>query len=361
MQKSNFFNGIKVVEIAGVLAGPAAGMFFAELGAEVVKIENKKGGGDPIRKWKLPEEDQSKTSSAYYHSVNWNKQVVMLDFNSSDDLVLLNSYLQEADIALVNFKAGDATKWKLDNKSLRIEYPSLIIGEIKGFRDSERVAYDAVLQAETGFMSMNGTSDTPPLKMPIAFIDLFAGHQLKEGLLIALIHRMKTGKGSLVSVSLEESAIASLANQATAWLNCEVIASRKGSLHPVIAPYGETFMTADMRFILLAVGTDQQFARLCGILEIEGTELNPLYSTNPARVINRKKLKEVLEPEFAKWNSDELMKKLDAAGVPAGAVKDIKEVFETKTGTSLVLDQTESDGTQSKRVSTAIFSIEVNP
>src|SRR5688572_28449351 len=123
------FEGLKVVELAGVLAGPAAGMFFAELGAQVVKIENKRTGGDAIRKWKLPAEAEGNRISSYYHSVNWGKETRLLDFNNQDDLVMVHAYLNEADIALVNFKGDDAKKWQLDNTHLRLAYPDLIVGE----------------------------------------------------------------------------------------------------------------------------------------------------------------------------------------------------------------------------------------
>ena len=356
----NYFKGLKVVELAGVLAGPAAGLFFAELGATVVKVENKKTEGDPIRKWKLPEESKDNPASAYYHSVNWNKEVVFLDYNHPDDLVQLHALLQEADIALVNFKAGDAAKWHLDNTRLRLEYPSLIIGEIQGFKTSARIAYDAVLQAETGFMSINGTDATGPLKLPVAFIDLFAGHQLKQGLLVALLYRSKTGKGALVSVTLEESAIASLANQASAWLNTNVLPTQTGSLHPVIAPYGETFITKDQRFILLAVGTDTQFKKLCHVLNLPDLPLQMSFSTNPARVVNRTALARLLAPAFLSFNASELMAMLDEEGVPAGLVKNMEQVFESKTATSMIMRQTEQDGSISRRVRTAIFTIQEN-
>jgi len=357
---SRYFAGLKVVEISGVLAGPAAGLFFAELGAQVFKIENKRTGGDPIRKWKLPEEGEVK-ASAYYHSVNWGKETVVLDFGSADDLIRLHAYLQEADIALVNFKAGDAAKWKLDNTSLRLLYPQLIIGEIKGFKTSDRVAYDAVLQAETGFMSINGTALTGPLKMPVAFIDLFAGHQLKEGLLIALLNRSKHGKGALVSVTLEESAIASLANQASTWLNTGVIPQQQGSLHPVIAPYGETFCTLDKRYIVLAVGTDQQFRKLCNILAIQGVADNEEFSTNPARIVHRKKLAAILSEAFLLRSAEELMQEFAEQDVPAGLVKNMQQLFETPVAQEMILDQNEENNITSHRVRTAIFTIQTNP
>ena len=354
------FDGLKVVELAGVLAGPAAGMFFAELGAQVVKIENKLTEGDAIRRWKLPAEANSTRISSYYQSVNWGKEIKFLDFNDPDDLIVLHGYLNEADIALVNFKGEDAKKWHLDNTQLRLAYPDLIIGDIKGFKSSHRVAYDAVLQAETGFMSINGTDASGPLKMPVAFIDLFAGHQLKEGLLIALLQRSKTGKGGLVTVTLEESAIASLANQASAWLNTGELPVRNGSLHPVIAPYGETFKTADNRYIVLAVGTDLQFKKLCKMLDVPAILEDDRYLTNAQRVRNRASLATDLAAAFAVYTSEMLMDKLDAAGVPAGIVNDMEQLFRSAVAKNMILVQDEAGSFESKRVKTAVFSIEMN-
>jgi crotonobetainyl-CoA:carnitine CoA-transferase CaiB-like acyl-CoA transferase len=210
-------------------------------------------------------------------------------------------------------------------------------------------------------MSINGTALTGPLKMPVAFIDLFAGHQLKEGLLIALLNRSKHGKGALVSVSLEESAIASLANQASTWLNTGVIPQQQGSLHPVIAPYGETFSTLDKRHIVLAVGTDQQFRKLCGILGIQGVADSEEFSTNPARVVHRKKLGAILSEAFLLRNADELTQELAEQDIPAGLVKNMQQLFETTVAQEMVLEQAEDDEMVSRRVRTAVFNIETNP
>ena len=168
MNVKEYFKGLKVVEFASVLAGPAVGMFFAELGAKVIKIENI-NGGDLTRHWKQSNEDANSPSSAYYHSVNWNKTSIFMDLLSKTYYELAMNHISNADIVIVNFKAGDSEKFGLENSRLLEKFPNLIIGEIVGYPDSDRVAYDAVLQAETGFMSMNGLPETGPLKMPIAF------------------------------------------------------------------------------------------------------------------------------------------------------------------------------------------------
>lgn len=357
---NNYFSHLKVVELATVLAGPATGMFFAENGAQVIKIENKRSGGDPVRQWKVNGEEKSSATSAYYHAVNWNKEVVFADLTLADDRKTVRTYIAEADILLVNFRKGDADKYQLSNDLLRSEFPTLIIGVIEGFPGSSRAAYDAVLQAESGLMSLNGNSDSDALKMPVAFIDLFAAHQLKEGILTALLQRMTTGKGSVVTVSLYNSAIASLANQASSYLNLNIEPRRSGSLHPSIAPYGETFRTADGKQILIAAGTDRQFSSLCMILKLNDLINDPMFSANPSRVKNRNLLADRIASEIIKRYSDELTDALHANDVPCGIVRNVSEVLDDPSAAGIILSQKESDGSISKRVATVAFQIDSN-
>ncbi|MCX6296683.1 MAG: CoA transferase, partial [Bacteroidetes bacterium] len=213
---NTIFKDLKVIELANVLAGPAVGMFFAELGAQVIKIENKSTNGDVTRSWKIAKEDQKINSSAYYASVNWNKKSMFLDLKDASDKSKIIELIKEADIVISNYKKGDDIKLGMDFETLKKTNPTLIYAHISGFgEENSRTAFDIVLQAETGFMFMNGTKESGPIKMPVALIDILAAHQLKEGVLVALIKRMQTGNGSKVSVSLYDSAIASLANQAT--------------------------------------------------------------------------------------------------------------------------------------------------
>jgi crotonobetainyl-CoA:carnitine CoA-transferase CaiB-like acyl-CoA transferase len=355
--QTEFFKDLIVLELAGVLAGPAAGMFFAELGARVIKIENKRTDGDAIRRWKLPSDNPALNTSSYYHSVNWKKEVLFLDFSMEADREKVNEYLDRADIVLTNFRKSDALKLKFDPESLKLKYPALIIAEISGFSEDERVAYDAVLQAESGFMSMNGTPESGPLKMPVALIDVLAAHHLKEGILIALIHRLRTGKGSHVNVSLEEAAIASLANQAAGYLNTGEVPGLAGSLHPVIAPYGEVFTTSDQQKIVLAVGTDAQFSKLCALLSCDQIAIDPQYAANFSRVKNRKSLFTELQSAISHFPGKSLMEQLNKQGIPAGLIRDMKEVFNTPHARAMVLEQEEENGMISKRVRTTAFKI----
>src|SRR3954465_2895072 len=276
-----FFKDLKIVELANVLAGPAVGLFFAELGASVVKIENKRTNGDITRGWKLPTENKDSNYSAYYASVNWNKTSLFIDLGLPEEKQKVYDLIKEADIVISNYKPGDDVKLQMQYDFLRKLNPSLIYAHISGFgNDSSRTAFDLILQAETGFMYMNGTASTGPLKMPVALIDILAAHQLKEGILVALIKRMKTGKGSVVTVSLQDAAIASLANQASNWLMQGYNHQHSGSLHPNIAPYGEIFTTSDSKKIVLAIGNEKQFSKLCELLNRMDIVEDPRYSSN---------------------------------------------------------------------------------
>lgn len=356
LQKS--LQGLKVLELATVLAGPAVGMFFAELGASVIKVENKGQGGDPTRGWKSPQEQKENPASAYYHCVNWHKKVVFLNLLDAADRAELSQLLLEADVLLVNFKAGDAEKFDLKSSVLRQRYPRLIIGEIHGFEGSDRVAYDAVLQAEAGFMSMNGHPGEDPLKLPIAFIDVLAAHQLKEGLLLALWQRSEHGRGAIVAASLYRSALASLINQSSTYLNTHVVPSQLGSLHPHIAPYGERVLCKDLQPVLLAVGTDIQFKNLCLMLGTPELALQAQFNTNADRVKHRGALQEALALEFSKHVSSELLPRLHAAKVPVGSIRKLDQVLADPIAREMVLEQVEEDGSTSKRMATVAFNIE---
>lgn len=350
------FKELKVIELANVLAGPAVGIFFAELGAEVIKVENKSLKGDVTRSWKLPSEDQGSAISAYFASVNWNKKSVFTDLNNAAEQQKILDLIRDSDIVIANYKTGDDVKLGMDYETLKKINPGLIYAHISGFgEDSSRIAFDIVLQAETGFMFMNGTEESGPLKMPVALIDILAAHQLKEGILVALIQKMKTGKGAKVSVSLYDSAIASLANQASNWLMAGHNPKATGSLHPNIAPYGELFNTADSKLIVLAVGNDKQFEKLCIILEIAYLVKNEQFLNNTQRVKNRTMLFEKLQAKIKDYNSQELMDLLIKNDVPAGLIRSVKDVLSEKTATRLILKQKEENGIESQRIRTAIF------
>ena len=352
----SFFKDLKVVELASVLAGPAVGMFFSELGAEVIKIENKATRGDVTRHWKLPSEDPKSDYSAYYCSVNWNKEVHILDLKKKADRQKVHQFVESADIVISNFKPGSAEKFGMDYATLKAIHPAIIYAEITAFGEHiDKPAFDIVLQAEAGFLYMTGEADRDPVRMPVALIDLLAAHQLKEAILIALLHRERTGKGSFVTTSLFESAIASLANQATNWLMAGHIPQRMGSEHPNIAPYGDIFRTKDNKMITLAVGTEKQFAALCDSLNNPSLSKDKRFETNTLRVKNRSSLKIELEQLIGNLNQKELNELFYSRRVPAGNINNMQEVFELPQVGDMILEEKQSDGKMSQRVKTVAF------
>ena len=329
MKTHTIFSDLKVVELASVLAGPSVGLFFAELGAHVIKIENPKTAGDVTRSWKLSSENATSKESAYYWSVNAGKEVQFLNLALEADLQTFYTIIKDADVVITNYKSGDDVKLKVDYAKLKNINPKLIYASINGFGiNNPRTAYDLILQAESGFMFMNGEKDSSPLKMPVALIDVLAGHQLKEAILIALLYRYKTNTGAHITVSLFDAAIASLANQATNWLIAHHLPTAQGSLHPNIAPYGEIFTTADRHQITFAIGSDKQFVNLCAILNCSEIATQPIYVSNQQRVINRVQLYEVLHEKIAHIAFNNLFNDCLQHDIPIGKIRNLKEVFE---------------------------------
>jgi crotonobetainyl-CoA:carnitine CoA-transferase CaiB-like acyl-CoA transferase len=350
------FKDLKVVELASVLAGPAVGMFFAELGANVIKIENKKTNGDVTRNWKSSNE-KTGNISAYFSSVNWGKEHLFLDYSNNKDFSKLLSLLKEADVIICNFKYGDAEKFNLTYLDLHKINNKVIYAQLNGFKSQpERVAFDVVLQAECGYMHMNGQKDSPPTKMPLAMMDLLAAHQLKEGVLVALLKREKTGKGSLVETSLEEAALSSLANQATNWLMNQEIPQRIGSMHPNIAPYGDIFTTKDNKLLVTAIGSNKQFASFCNLLGRKEIAADNKFSSNQNRLKNRIELQQILGTLILHCNRDELMKQCIQIGIPIGEIKNMEEVFSSETAQNMLLEEV-VNGEKTTRIKSVAFKI----
>lgn len=347
-------SNLKILELASVLAGPSVGMFFAELGCNVIKVENKKDGGDITRKWKLPSEDINTSISAYYSSINYKKENVFLDFSNKNDLKILTEYLIDSDVVILNFKENDYIKFGLSFDEVVKINPKIIYAKITGFETgNERVAYDLVMQAESGLMFMNGQAESEPTKFPVAIVDLFAAHQLKEGILVALYEQMFDKKPKQITVSLYESAVASLANQASNYLMENYIPTRQGSLHPNIAPYGEIFKSADNKPFTLAVGSEKQFEKLLSILEISESNL---FKNNQLRIKNRTLLKGILQEKFNQKFAIEIKNELEKSQIPFGFIKNLAEVFENPTAQSMILDET-IENKLTKRVKTVAFKI----
>lgn len=350
----NFIEQLKVIDLSSVLAGPSVGMFFAEMGAEVTKIEHPIHK-DVTRSWKLAKEDKESNVSAYFSAINYKKKYTSLNLKIDKEIVRLKELIKEADILLMNFKKGDQEKFNISDATLHSINSQLIIGKINGYgSESDRVAYDLILQAESGFMSMNGKPDSGPIKMPVALIDVLAGHQLKEGLLNALLNRTITQKGSVVTVSLYETAVASLMNQASNYLMNNHIPQRIGSLHPNIAPYGEIFSTKDKKDLTFAIGNDTQFQKLCSFLGLDTIPSNEKFSNNVNRISNRSELEEILATKVAQVDAAEIMDYCLVQNIPAGIIHNLKEVFETPLAKEMIREE-EIEGKLTRRVTSISF------
>jgi crotonobetainyl-CoA:carnitine CoA-transferase CaiB-like acyl-CoA transferase len=347
-------NSLKIIDLSTVLAGPSVGSFFAELGAEVIKIESPQFP-DVTRSWKLPTEDSLSTVSAYFSSVNYRKKYIQLDLSDSSQKDELMHLISEADIVLMNFKASTELKFGLSPELLQTKFPQLIIGKITGFgEENDRVAYDLILQAETGFMSMNGTPESGPVKMPVALIDVLAAHQLKEGILVALLDRISSGKGRAISVSLYDAAISSLANQASNYLMTHQVPQRIGSLHPNIAPYGEIFTTKDGFQITLAIGSDVHFQKLGAVLSFPDLAQDPRFMSNQLRVKNRLELADIIKDKLIHVEADDFLSRCHEMYVPAARIKNLAEVFQDLPAQQLVR-QEEILGVNTKRITSIAF------
>ena len=351
------FAHLRVLELASVLAGPQVGQFFAELGAEVLKIESP--AGDVTRTWKTSAETQAAAAagsavsgeaavaraaadasvSAYFAASNWGKSSLVLDLTAAAGQTELHRLAAQADIILTSYKPGDAEKLRADYATLAAQNPRLIYGHLTGYGpDNGRAGYDAVLQAEAGFMYLNAPGpDQPPQKMPVAMVDLLAAHQLKEGLLTALFQRERTGRGALVRVSLLDSALAALANQAATYLVTGHEPQPLGSGHPSIVPYGTIYRAADGRALVLAVGSDGQFRQLCAALGRPEWATDVRFATNPARVAHRLALETLLTEAIAAVNGDELLAGLERRAVPAGAVRTVGEALRHPSAHAMLL------------------------
>lgn len=328
---------IRVVELASVLAGPSVGMFLAELGAEVIKVENPQGG-DVTRSWKLASESAETDRPAYFCAVNWGKKSVCLDLTNADDRKKLAVLLAKADVLLTSFKPGDAEKFGLHWEVLHAMYPNLILGEISGYGQADdRVGYDAIIQAEAGFTALNGLPGNT-FKMPVALIDVLAAHQLKAGLLLALWQRSVDGKGKRVHVSLLQAGIAALVNQGANYLVGKEQPKPLGNEHPNIVPYGRPFVCADGEALVLAVGTDKQFNKLCVLLGVAELSKKPPFHQNAGRVKAREKLYAALDAAFSHFTAAELYPELLKAKIPVGKVNQLAAVADLPAAQDLLIE-----------------------
>ena len=322
--------GIRVIELARVLAGPWAGQMLADLGADVIKVENP-DGGDDTRHWGPPfveGADGENLSAAYYHSTNRGKRSITADLKSKEGQSLVRRLVATADVLIENFKLGGLVKFGLDYESLKAINPRLVYCSITGFGQTGPYAslagYDYIVQGMSGFMSITGEPDGQPMKAGVAIADIFTGIYAVSAIEAALIHALKTGEGQLIDMALLDVQSAVLANQNMNYLVSGRAPVRLGNAHPNISPY-EVVPTAD-GYLILAIGNDGQFRRLCTILGLViGDDEN--FATNKARVANRDAVRRMVSTETLKWQKADLLKACEDNAVPAGAINTIEEMF----------------------------------
>ena len=318
--------GLKVVELARILAGPWAGPLLADLGAEVIKVE-RPGSGDDTRAWGPP--FAADGSAAYFHACNRGKRSVAVDLDTPEGQAQVRALAAGADVLIENFKVGGLAKYGLDYGSLSRLNPRLVYCSITGFGQdgpyAARAGYDFIVQGMGGIMDLTGDPAGEPQKAGVAFADIFTGLYAATAILAALRGRDSTGAGCHIDMALLDTQVAVLANQAMNYLVSGEVPHRLGNAHPNITPY-QTFAVAD-GFVIVAVGNDAQFRRLCALLGAPGLGDDPRFSTNAGRVRDRPALTSALASLIAQRQRDELLSALAAAGVPAGPINDVAQVF----------------------------------
>lgn len=356
---NSVFKDLKVLELSSVLAGPLVGSFFAEMGADVVKVENKTAGGDVTRQWKLPSEEEQNVS-AYYASANYGKKSIFLDFKDSEDFQTLVSLIVASDIITTNYQKHTAEKLGVDLPYLHKLNPQAIICQLNAYTyEDTRPGYDMVMQADTGLLSMSGTEDGSYVKVPVAIIDVIASHQMKEAILVAMLQQQKDKKGRVIHVSLYKSGISALVNQASNYLMAGHIPKPAGMKHPNIAPYGDIVTSQDGTSIVLAVGSDGQFDNMLKSLNFASGRYAQ-FSKNSARVESRARLMHLLREDFLGLKATFIVEKLSSYRVPHCMVNNLESVFRSEIAQEMILED-ENNGCSQKRVSSIAFDLSFTP
>jgi crotonobetainyl-CoA:carnitine CoA-transferase CaiB-like acyl-CoA transferase len=320
--------GLKVVELARILAGPWAGQTLADLGADVIKVEAPEG--DDTRRWGPPFVDRDgDRSAAYFHATNRGKRSVVADFRTEEGQALVRRLVADADILIENFKVGGLSKYGLDYDSLKAVNPGLIYCSVTGFGQTgpyaHRAGYDFIIQGMSGLMSVTGAPEGQPQKVGVAVTDIFTGVYSVVGILAALHRRHTTGQGEHIDMALLDVATSIMANQGMNYLVSGKAPGQMGNAHPNLAPYA-VFDCAD-GWIILATGNDAQYRRLCGILGLQAMAADPDFATNADRIANRDAMTAALTAATRTWAKADLLAACEGKGVPAGPINDLSEVF----------------------------------
>lgn len=322
-------NGLKVVELARILAGPWAGQTLSDLGAEVTKVESPEG--DDTRQWGPPfiEREDDKTA-AYFHSCNRGKSSVTIDFRTPEGQAQVRDLVRDADILIENFKVGGLAKYGLDYESLSQINPRLIYCSITGFGQtgpySHRAGYDYIIQGMSGFMSITGEPDGMPQRAGVAITDIFTGVYATTAILAAVNMRHQTGKGQHIDMALLDTAVSVMANQAMNYLSTGTAPERTGNYHPNLTPY-QVFECSDGH-IIIATGNDGQYQRLCALLGLDHMAEDPKFLKNSDRVANREEMIALLTRATSQMTKADLLAACEAKGVPAGPINTMNEVFD---------------------------------
>ena len=323
--------GLRVLELARILAGPWAGQILADLGADVVKVE-RTGAGDDTRGWGPPfveSADGGKLSAAYYHSCNRGKRSIAVDFETEDGRRIVRKLAARSDIVIENFKTGGLAKFGLDYASLSKDNPRLIYCSVTGFGQegpyAHRAGYDLLIQGMGGIMDLTGKPEEEPMRGGVAFADVMTGIYSALAITAALNERNASGKGSYIDMALLDTQVAVLANQASTYLISGQVPKRMGNAHPTVVPY-QVFPCSDGH-IIIACGNDTQFARLITILGAPEMAQDGRYIKNASRVVNRGTLIPRMMALSATFTRADLLAKLEAAGVPGGPINTVEDVF----------------------------------
>lgn len=320
-------NGIRVLDLSRVLAGPYCTMVLGDLGADVIKVESPEG--DETRGWGPPFVGGGREESAYYLCINRNKRSIVVNFKTDEGRTVIQELIKQSDVLVENFRPGTLARASLDFASVSAINPNLIYCSITGFGQTgplrDRPGYDFMIQALGGLMSITGESEGEPVKVGVAVVDLFAGQNAAIAILAALQARSQTGKGQHLDISLFDSQLGMLANVASNYLISGNLPKRYGNAHANIVPY-QSFQTSDTWFVL-AVGNDQQFEKLCGVIGNLELAHDPRFDSNAERVKNREELINLLKPVFLRKTANEWLSALEAAGIPCGPINTLDKVF----------------------------------
>jgi crotonobetainyl-CoA:carnitine CoA-transferase CaiB-like acyl-CoA transferase len=323
--------GVRVLELARILAGPWAGQILADLGADVIKVE-RSGAGDDTRAWGppfVPGADGGHLDAAYYHATNRGKRSIELDFESEDGKRIVRKLAARSDVLIENFKVGGLAKFGLDYLSLSKLNPRLVYCSVTGFGQTgpyaSRAGYDLMAQGMGGFMELTGMPDGEPTRAGVPIADIMTGVYSVVGILGALVQREKTGRGSYVDTALVDTQVGVLANQALNYLVSGKLPQRIGNAHPNIVPY-QVFPVADGH-IIIATGNDAQFVKLCAVLGEPALAAQEAYRNNVGRVTNRDALVTQLSGLTIKFSAGDLLGKLEAVQVPSGPINNLEQVF----------------------------------